>query len=208
MPDPFQFQDGGRTTGSNFAGMLLHILGQQISTKVAFVLYDRLVEAVGGTLTPEAVLGLGPEKIKGVGTSRSKAAYLTGLAEHVDRGLLEIEHMDQFSDPEAVDALIAVKGIGQWSAEMFLIHQLHRADILPAGDVGIRNAITDAWQLETSPTIKETQTLGARWTPYRSYASALLWRSLTSPALTKIEPRDQPTNVRRQSRHLSDVKPT
>jgi HhH-GPD superfamily base excision DNA repair protein len=94
MPNPFVFHDGGRTTESNFAAMTLHILGQQISTKVAFVLYDRLTEASGGTPTTGRVLKLGPDRIRQLGTSRSKAGYLLDLANHVLTGQLDIEGID------------------------------------------------------------------------------------------------------------------
>ena len=121
MPDPFDFHDGGRTAGSNFAAMTLHILGQQISTKVAFVLYDRLSAQTSGTPTPQAVLALGADPIRALGASRAKAAYLLNLAGHVGSGALDIEDMDDLSDQQATDALTQVKGIGAWSAQMFLI---------------------------------------------------------------------------------------
>ena len=178
MPDPFRFDDGGRTGGSNFAAMVLHVLGQQISIKVAFVLYDRLVDAVGGAPTPEGVLALGAERIKALGTSRSKAGYLIDLAEHVASGRLPIEAMEALSDQDAVAALVAVRGIGAWSAEMFLIHQLHRPDVLPAADVGIRNAVITAYGLDQAPSADQIRSRGAAWAPYRTYAAALLWHSL------------------------------
>ncbi|MBC7596308.1 MAG: DNA-3-methyladenine glycosylase 2 family protein [Kineosporiaceae bacterium] len=181
-PDPFEFHDGGRTSGSNFAAMSLHILGQQISTKVAFVLYDRLTNATGDTPTAKSVLALGQDSIKAHGTSRSKAGYLINLAEHVESGALNIEKMDDLSDIDAVQALVRVKGIGIWTAEMFLIHQLHRPDIFPAGDVGLRNAIQRLRGTSEVPSIPGAQQIGLQWRPFRTYASALLWRSLTATA--------------------------
>lgn len=177
-PDPFEFHDGGRTAGSNFAAMTLHILGQQISTKVAFVLFDRLRDAAGGTPTARSILALGPDSIKAVGTSGSKAGYLINLAEYVNSGTLDIEHLDALDDADAVNALVAVKGIGLWSAEMFLIHQLHRPDIFPAGDVGLRTAIQRAHGMPEAPSISQAQEIGNQWRPLRTYASALLWRSI------------------------------
>lgn len=182
--DPFAWIDAGRTGGSNFAAMVLHILGQQISVAVAFILYDRLANAAGGIPTPQAVLALDPDTLRGFGLSRAKAAYVHDLASRAEDGRLDIEHMDGLSDGQAFTALTAVRGIGPWSAEMFLIHQLHRADILPAGDVGIRRAIEQAWQLPGMPTIDEVRDRGAAWAPHRTYASALLWRSLAHPAST------------------------
>lgn len=179
-PDPFEFHDGGRTTGSRFAAMSLHILGQQISTTVAFVLYDRLRAATGDVPTAKRVLALGLDSIKALGTSRSKATSLINLAEQVSTGPLDIEHLDDHSDIEAVQALVAVKGIGIWSAEMFLIHQLNRPDVFPSGDVGLRNALQRLRQLPQVPSISRAEKLGRQWRPLRTYASSLLWHSLTA----------------------------
>ncbi len=178
MPDPFDFPDGGRTTGSNFAGMVLHIIAQQISTTVALILYDRLVQAAGGTPTPESVLALDVDQLRALGTSHSKATYLRALAEAVHSGSLPIDDLDSLSDQQAVDALTRVKGVGPWSAEMFLIHQLRRPDILPAGDLGIRVAVQHVDDLGAVPSIQRVRERGAVWAPYRTYAAALLWRSL------------------------------
>ncbi|MEJ3404055.1 hypothetical protein WDJ51_04875 [Rathayibacter sp. YIM 133350] len=181
-PDPFLFPDGGRTAHSNFAGMVMHILAQQIATKVALVLYDRLVEATGGTPTPEAVLRLDVEELRAIGTSHSKATYVRALAEAVQSGQLDIEGLESVGDAEAEAALTRVKGIGPWSAEMFLIHQLRRGDILPAGDLGIRAAVRNLDSLEAVPSIDAVRARGEAWAPYRTYAAALLWRSLSEPA--------------------------
>jgi len=181
-PDPFEFPDGGRTTGSNFGGMVMHILAQQISARVALVLYDRLVIAVGGSLTPDAVLGLGIDQVKAIGTSHSKATYVTDLAEAVSTGQLDIENLTDVGDEEAEESLTRVKGIGPWSAEMFLIHQLRRGDILPAGDLGIRAAIRSVYSLDDVPSIEDVRRIGQPWSPYRTYAAALLWRSLVTPS--------------------------
>jgi DNA-3-methyladenine glycosylase II len=177
-PDPFEFADGGRSAGSNFAGMALHIIAQQISTRVALVIYDRLAAATGGTPDPESVLALDVEQLRALGTSHSKATYLRALAEAVHSGALDIDRLDDFSDQQAMDALIQVKGIGPWSAEMFLIHQLRREDILPAGDLGIREAVKRAYSLADVPSIDDVRARGQVWAPYRTFAAAVLWRSL------------------------------
>lgn len=178
--DPFVYPDGGRTEGSNFAGMVLHIAAQQISTAVALLLYDRLAAAIGGVPTPEAVLRLDVDRLRELGMSHAKATYLRSLAEAVVSGTLPIDDLGDLTDQQAVDALTRVRGIGPWSAEMFLIHQLHRADILPAGDLGIRMAVQRLDGLEAVPSIDEVRRRGERWAPYRTYASALLWRSLVT----------------------------
>lgn len=186
-PDPFRFPDGGRTADSNFAGMVMHILAQQIATRVALVIYDRLVTATGGTPTPETVLRLDVEQLKAIGTSHSKATYVRSFAEAVSSGQLEIEQMESISDEDAEESLTRVKGIGPWSAEMFLIHQLRRRDILPAGDLGIRAAILNLDSLPEVPSIDDVRARGEAWKPYRTYAAALLWRSLSAPAAAALD---------------------
>ncbi|MBF4571826.1 DNA-3-methyladenine glycosylase 2 family protein [Herbiconiux sp. VKM Ac-1786] len=176
--DPFEFHDGGRTAESNFAAMSLHIISQQISTKVALVVYDRLATAAGGTPTPAAVLALGHDTLRSFGMSNAKAAYVGDLAARVNSGDLAIDALDHWGDEQAKAALLSVRGVGPWSAEMFLIHQLHRPDVLPAGDLGIRNAVAALDGLDAVPTIDQTRQRGEAWAPLRTYASALLWRSL------------------------------
>ncbi|MEL4317482.1 hypothetical protein WJX64_00540 [Leifsonia sp. YIM 134122] len=160
----------------------MHILAQQIATRVALVLYDRLVTATGGTPTPETVLRLDVDQLKAIGTSHSKATYVRSLAEAVSSGQLDIEQLDGVSDEEAEESLTRVKGVGPWSAEMFLIHQLGRSDILPAGDLGIRAAVRNLDSLPEVPSIDDVRARGEAWKPYRTYAAALLWRSLSGPA--------------------------
>jgi len=176
--DPFLWHDGGRTGDSKFAAMVLHIAGQQISTRVAFAVFDRIAALTGGVPTPEGIAALDFAQLRATGLSNAKTRYIQTLGQTQAAGLIDLEHMDDLDDEAAIAQLVAQPGIGIWSAEMFLIHQLHRPDILPSGDVGIRRGIQKLWALETAPTIKETIARGAQWSPYRSYASALLWRSL------------------------------
>ncbi len=198
IPDPFDFPDGGRAAGSDFAGMVMHILAQQISARVALLLYDRLVATTGGTPTPDSVLSLDVDQLRAIGTSHSKAIYLRALAEAVGSGRLDIEHLKNYSDEDAEAILTRIKGIGAWSAEMFLIHQLRRADVLPAGDLAIRAAIRNLYALPEIPSIEETRRIGEAWKPYRTYASALLWRSLAeAPAVVLA---DRATSYRQTSR--------
>lgn len=180
-PEPFEFPDAGRTAHSPFSGMVLHILSQQISVKVALVVYDRLVAAVGGSLMPEHVLRLDPAQLRGLGTSNAKASYILDLAARVHDGALDFAALAELSDVDAIGALTEVKGVGPWSAHMFLIHQLERPDILPSGDLGIRIAVQRAFSLGDRPTIAEVERLGTTWSPYRTYAAALLWGLLRVP---------------------------
>jgi DNA-3-methyladenine glycosylase II len=177
-PDPFAFPDGGRTSGNNFAGMVLHIIAQQISIKVALVLYDRLTAALDAPPTPVGVLRLDLDQLRALGMSHSKASYLHYLADAVVAGDLAIDALDEVRDDDVITALTRVKGIGPWSAEMFLIHQLRRPDILPAGDLGIRTAVQRAYTLTDLPLIADVRQRGTAWSPYRTLASTLLWRSL------------------------------
>lgn len=189
QPDPFCWDDGGRTGSSNFAALVLHIAGQQISTAVAFVLFDRMALAIGAIPDPLSVVSLGTARLRSFGFSRAKASYLTGLAEMQIAGDVDVEHLDHLGDEQAVSALTAVRGIGPWSAEMFLIHQLHRPDVLPAGDLGIRRSIETSWGLTALPSIDGVREQGLDWSPYRSYAAALRWASRrpVSPNRTERE---------------------
>jgi DNA-3-methyladenine glycosylase II len=177
-PDAFAFKDAGRTAGNMFGALVLHILSQQISTWVAFVLYDRLAAAGDGQVLPEVVLRLGETGVRGLGTSQAKASYVHGLARSVSAGDLDLKGLKTRSDREAAAALTAIRGIGDWTAQMFLIYQLRRPDILPAGDMGIRNAIWTACRLGQPPSVGEVERMGSRWAPHRTYAAALLWVSL------------------------------
>jgi DNA-3-methyladenine glycosylase II len=161
--------------------MLLHIVGQQISTRVAFTIYDRIIAATGGVPTPQAILTLGADALRGQGLSTAKARYALALADAQATGALDIEHLDNTDDATVLATLTALPGIGTWSAEMFLVHNLHRPDVLPAGDLGIRRAVERQWALDALPPVKDVRTLSEPWTPYRTYAAALLWSSLTPP---------------------------
>jgi DNA-3-methyladenine glycosylase II len=188
-PDPFLWEDGGRTGDDNFAALLLHIAGQQISTAVAFVLFDRIAAAVGRLPDAPGVVELGPDRLRACGLSRAKAAYMLGLAEMQIAGTIDVYGLEGMSDEAAIAALTSVKGLGLWTSEMFLLHQLRRGDVLPAGDVGIRRAIEPAWGLDAVPTIKEARLRAEAWAPYRSYASALLWASLGPAPERALPPR-------------------
>lgn len=162
--------------------MALHIVGQQISTAAALTIYGRVVAAVGGELTAASAKSVSVDVLRAAGLSRAKAGYLHALATRELDGLLDLDGLSSVDDAEALDALTAVKGVGLWSAQMFLVHQLKRTEVLPAGDVGIRRAVERAWGLASVPTVEETRTRALPWSPYRTYAAALLWRSLANPA--------------------------
>jgi 3-methyladenine DNA glycosylase/8-oxoguanine DNA glycosylase len=176
---PFEWHDGGRTGNSKFAAMLLHVVGQRISAVSAFTVYDRIIAATGGGVpTARAIADLDPGRLRACGLSGARARYAMALAEAELGGALDIEHLDAVPDDEVVARLTAVTGIGRWSAQTFLIHNLDRPDVLPEADQGIRQAIQRLWRLGQLPSAARVRQQGRGWSPYRSYAAALLWRSL------------------------------
>jgi DNA-3-methyladenine glycosylase II len=165
--------------GDAYGALLRSIVGQQLSTKAARTIYGRMLELFGGHApTPKQLLAVDPEKIRAAGLSRPKVGYLRDLAQHVEDGELELERLDDLSDEEVIEQLTAVKGIGEWSAHMFLMFHLHRPDVLPVGDQGIRNAIKTQYRLRKPPDAKRMEKIAKPWRPYRTLACLYLWSSL------------------------------
>ncbi len=155
------------------------IVGQQLSTKAARTIYERLTDLFDGrTPSPAELLAADPEEVRSVGLSRPKVAYLRSLAEHVESGELELARLSELPDEEVIEQLTAVKGLGQWTADMFLIFHLGRPDVLPVGDLGIRRAVERAYDLPELPDAARLTKIGEPWRPHRSLASLYLWRSL------------------------------
>lgn len=174
---------GGRRGVSpedHYGALVRAIIGQQLSTRVARVMNDRLLERFGGRPpTPAEVLAEEPEELRAaIGLSRAKVAFLRSLAEHTEDGSLELERMGSLPDEEVIAELVAVKGIGEWTAHMFLIFHLERPDVLPVGDLGVRAAIRSAYGLDELPGPTEMEEIAAPWRPHRSTAARFLWRSL------------------------------
>ena len=168
----------GRPTDA-YGALLRSIVGQQLSTKAARSIYGRLVELFGGeTPSPQELLDADPEVVRAVGLSHAKVKYIRSLAEHVVSGELDLERLPQLGDEEVMREVTAVKGLGEWTAHMFLIFHLGREDVLPVGDLGIRRAVERAYGFEELPSRDELERLGERWAPYRSLASLYLWESL------------------------------
>jgi DNA-3-methyladenine glycosylase II len=162
-----------------YGALLRSIVGQQLSVKAARSIYVRLTELFGGRApTPEELLEADPEALRSAGLSRAKVTYLRSLAEHVISGELELDRLDELSDEAIARELVAVKGLGQWSVDMFLIFHLGRPDVLPVGDLGVRRAVERLYGFEELPSAAELEALGERWRPYRSLASLYLWESL------------------------------
>ena len=169
----------GRPT-DHYGTLIRAIVGQQLSTKAAGAIYNRLLERFGGRPpTPEEVLADDPDELRtAAGLSHAKVRYLRSLAEHVLDGSLELDRLHDMSDDDVMAELVAVKGIGEWSAHMFLMIHLRRPDVLPVGDLGIRRAVMIRYGLPALPKPAEVTEIGERWRPYRTLACFYLWRSL------------------------------
>ena len=165
-----------------FESLVRSIVYQQLSGRVASVIFARLCAAVDGSLTPAAILKLRPARMRKLGLSKAKTEYIRDLARHTREGKLIFEELGVLSDAEVIERLTRVKGIGTWTAHMFLMFALQRPDVLPVGDLGIRNAIRKAYGLEKLPGPAEMEEIAARWRPYCSVASWYLWRSLDGRA--------------------------
>jgi DNA-3-methyladenine glycosylase II len=165
--------------GDAYGALLRSIVGQQLSTKAAATIYGRMLELFGGhPPTPKQLLKADPGKIRAAGLSRPKIAYLRDLAQHVEDGTLELERLPDLPDEEVAAQLTAIKGLGQWTADMFLMFHLRRPDILPVGDQGIRRAIQVEYRLRKPPDPKRMQKVAKPWQPYRTLACLFLWSSL------------------------------
>jgi len=154
------------------------IVFQQLNGKAARTIWQRLVDAAGGEpLTPEAVLRLRMPTLRRVGLSRQKAAYVRELARHTASGTVDFEALPAMTDADVVAMLTRVKGIGVWSAHMFLIFALRRHDVLPVGDYGVRAAIKKLYRKRQLPAARDMERLARSWRPYCSVACWYLWRS-------------------------------
>lgn len=157
---------------------------QQLHRNAAKTIFDRLVAAAGDgpTLTPEAILKLTPQRMRKCGLSRQKLSYIRDLARRTRDGEVDFARLPRMSDAEVIEHLTRVKGIGVWSAQMFLLFTLRRPDVLPTTDFGIQNAIRQAYGKRKLPKPKHVEKLGRAWHPYCSVACWYLWRSLDKKA--------------------------
>jgi DNA-3-methyladenine glycosylase II len=164
-----------------YGALLRAIVGQQLSTKAARTIYLRVCDLFGGTTpSPEQLLEASEEDLRACGLSGRKVEYVRDLAAHVLSGELELERLGELSDEEAIEEIVAVRGLGQWTAEMFLLFHLERPDVLSGGDLGIRKAVQIEYGLEEMPTPQRVLEIGEAWRPYRSLASLYLWESLAN----------------------------
>lgn len=161
-----------------FPALVRTITAQQISTRAAATIHGRLVALMPGGVTPRALLKLTDEELRAAGLSRQKTAYLRDLATKVGTGELPAHSLHELSDEQVIEAIVKVKGLGRWSAEMFLMFRLRRPDVLPVDDLGIVTAIQRLYGLRKKPKPDRIRKIGEAWRPYRTVACWYLWRSL------------------------------
>ena len=171
-----------RTEGSHFHHLVRAIVYQQLSGKAAATIHRRFLDLFRSDHPePRAVAVMRLPRLRSVGLSRQKAAYIRDLARHVESGRLPLESVHELPDEAVIAALTDVKGIGVWSAHMFLMFRLGRPDVLPTLDLGIRKGVQRAYGLRQLPAPKKVQQIGAPWSPWSTIASWYLWRSLDGP---------------------------
>lgn len=164
----------------HYGALVRTIVGQQLSVLAARAIYGRLTERFGGRPpTPQEILADEPEELRAAaGLSRAKVGFLRSLAEHALSGELELDRLNELDDDAVIAELVAVKGIGEWSAHMFLMFHLERPDVLAVGDLGIRRAIEIAYDLGELPKPDRMEQIAEPWRPHRTLACRYLWRSL------------------------------
>ena len=165
---------------------LVHsIMSQQLSTKAAATIARRFEELFGGRFpTPAEVLETPVEKLRSVGLSRMKVSFIRDLAQRIQDGSIHLDRLETMGDEEVIEELTQVKGIGRWTAEMFLMFRLQRPDVLPVGDLGIVNAMKRAYGLRKPPTAARMMRIAETWRPYRSVGCWYLWASLDNKPMT------------------------
>jgi DNA-3-methyladenine glycosylase II len=162
-----------------YGTLIRSIVGQQLSTKAAATIFGRVLDLFGGEVpAPKQLIGADPDALRAAGLSRAKVAYLRDLAERVEDGDLDLDHLIELSDEQVSEQLTAVKGLGQWTADMFLIFHLGRPDVLAVGDLGIRRAVERAYGLPEIPDAATLTRIAEPWRPYRSLGCLYLWASL------------------------------
>ena len=176
---PFRMEYGP----PEFCSLAEAIVYQQLNGKAAVTIYKRFAELAGDPLTPEGILKLSDEQLRGVGLSKQKSSYLKDLAAKTAAGVLDFSRLHGLSDDEVIEHLTQVKGIGVWTAQMFLMFALRRPDVLPVADLGIRTAIKKAYELEDLPKPPEIEKIAAAWKPHTSIACWYLWRTLGNEQL-------------------------
>lgn len=171
-----------RSEWTHFDALLRSIVFQQLSGKAAATIHGRVLQLVGdGEGAPSRIVATSHDAFRAAGLSNAKARYVRNLAEHVLDGSLPVDSLHELSDAEIITALTQVKGIGKWSAQMFLMFRLGRPDVLPEADLGVQKGIQKAYRLRKLPTPAQVLRRGRKWAPYRTVASWYMWRILEVP---------------------------
>jgi len=178
------------------------IVSQQLSTKAAATIFGRFVALFPDHHIPDAaaIAAQSDAALRGVGLSGQKVGYMRDLCARIADGRLNLDELDSLPDELVVERLTAVKGFGRWTAEMFLMFRLHRPDVLPAGDLGIVNAIQRLYRLRKRPDAKRVLKMGDAWKPYRSVASWYLWQTLRNEPLAKAARSPKPSQSKSRAR--------
>ncbi len=169
---------GGRPRRTHFAELCRMICYQQLAGRAAAAIHGRFAALYDGAPTPEAVLTTPADELRGAGLSAAKAASIRDLAEKVDEGLVELDRVAKLPDEEVVRELVLVRGIGEWTAHMFLMFQVGRLDVWPTLDFGVRAGYARLYGLDPAPTPKQLEPLGDRFRPYRSLVAWYCWRAM------------------------------
>ena len=169
----------GLDPDDHYGALVRSIVGQQLSTKAARSIWERLIAPFGGSFPPPAeLIATDRESLREAGLSWSKVGFLRDLAERIENGELNLKRLARLSDEDVVAELIQIKGIGAWTAEMFLIFHLARPDVVSTGDLGIRRAVQLAYGLDDLPGPGDLERIAEPWRPHRTLACLYLWRSL------------------------------
>jgi DNA-3-methyladenine glycosylase II len=176
LVNPYLWPGAPMPEGDLLSGLVFHILSQQISVTVATVLFERLRELLGGTITAGALAAATAPELRAAGLSGAKAQAVTELGQRIVSGEFSLEALRDLDDSAAQARLVSLRGVGPWSAQTFLLLELHRRDIFPAGDLGLRIALGRLDALPGPPSVKEAAARADIWSPFRSYASMYLWQ--------------------------------
>lgn len=168
----------GAKPADRFRALAESIAYQQLAGRAAEAIWSRVLAAVGSPFTPEAVIDAGYEALRGAGFSNAKAVSVLDLADRTRSGEVRFERIGRLSDAEIIEQLTVVRGIGPWTAQMFLMFELRRLDVWPVGDYGVRAGFTRAFGLDAMPTEREMAALGEQFGPYRSVIAWWCWREV------------------------------
>lgn len=176
---PYRIEYGDPT----FHSLAEAIIYQQLNGKAAVTIFNRFADVAGNPLTPKGILKLSEEQMRAVGLSKQKSSYLKDMAERAMRGELDFSRLANMTDVEVIEHLTQVKGVGVWTAHMFLMFTLKRPNVLPTGDYGIQNAIRKHYRKRRLPKPAQMEKIAKSWEPYRSVACWYLWKSMDTKTM-------------------------